>query len=94
MTKRILGIVFLLLGILGLLISIGGLIVSRSVIGELDAGFNTTLALASDSLDTVNDTLLLTQTTIEHAGSSLDTLAEKAVNVSTTMNDTQPLLDR
>lgn len=94
MTKRILGIVFLLLGILGSLISIGGLIVSRSVIGELDAGFNTTLALASDSLDTVNDTLLLTQTTIEHAGSSLDTLAETAVNVSTTMNDTQPLLDQ
>ncbi len=94
MFKRLLGIVILLVGVLGLLISIGGTIVSRAVIDQLGATLETTLTLAYDSLDAVDDTLHLTQTSVEEAGASLDTLAETAVNVSTTMNDTQPLLDK
>ncbi|UCG22809.1 MAG: hypothetical protein JSW55_11560 [Chloroflexota bacterium] len=94
MGKRILGVVLILVGLLGLLISIGGLVISRSVIGELGAGLDTTFTLASDSLDTVEDTLLLTKTTIDQASGSLDTLTATAINVSATMNDTQPLMDR
>ena len=94
MFKRVLGIVILLVGLLGLLISIGGTIISRSVIDQLGASLETSLTLASDSLDAVDDTLHLTQTSVEQAGASLNTLAETAIIVSTTMNDTQPLLDK
>ena len=94
MFKRILGIVILLVGLFGLLVSIGGTIISRSVIDQLGASLETTLTLASDSLDAVDDTLHLTKTSVEQAGASLDTLAETASNVSMTMNDTQPLLDK
>lgn len=94
MFKRTLGIVLLLVGLVGLLISVGGFIISRSVLDGLGASLQTTLSLAEDSLDTVNDTLVLTKTTIDQASTSLDTLAETATNVSVTMNDTQPMLDR
>lgn len=94
MFKRILGIVILLVGLFGLLVSIGGTIISRSVIGQLEESLETSLTLASDSLNTVDDTLHLTQTSVEHASASLDTLAETASNVSTTMKDTQPLIDK
>lgn len=94
MMKRILGIVMLIIGLVGLVISVAGLLVSRSVIDDLGTSLETTLTLASDSLDTVGDTLSLTKTSVDQAGSSIDTLAEMATNVSTTMNDTQPLLEQ
>jgi len=94
MFKRVLGIVMLLVGLFGLLISISGTLASRSVMGALGDSLHTTLTLASDSLDTVNETLMLTKTTVDQAGSSIDTLSETAINVSTTMNDMQPLMDK
>jgi hypothetical protein len=60
----------------------------------LGDSLQTTLTLASDSLDAVDDTLLLTQSTVDQAGSSIDTLSETATNVSTTMTDMQPLMDK
>ena len=94
MFKKVLGIVILLVGLFGILVSIGGTIVSRSVIDQLGASLETTLTLASNSLDAVDETLRLTQSSVEQAGESLVTLAETAINVSTTMNDTQPILDK
>jgi hypothetical protein len=94
MFKRVLGVILLLVGLVGLLISVGGTLISRTVIDSLGESLVTTLTLATDSLDTVGDTLLLTKTTVDQAGTSLNTLAETAANVATTMNDTQPLLDK
>ncbi len=94
MIKRVLGIAMLLVGAFGLLISIGGVLVSRTVIDQLGVSLETTLTLASDSLDAVEDTLELTKTSVDQAGTSIDTLAVTATNVSTTMNDTQPLLEK
>jgi len=93
MFSRVLGIVLVFVGVFGLLISVGGVLVSSTVIEQLNDSLETTLSLASDSLDTVEDTLQLTKTSVNQAGASIDTLAETAVNVSTTMSDTQPLLN-
>ncbi|MGD8805648.1 MAG: hypothetical protein PVH65_07340 [Chloroflexota bacterium] len=92
--KRIVGIVMLLVALLGLLIAVGGVLVSRTVVDGLGSSLDTTLTLAGDSLDTVGDTLQLTKTSVNQAGSSLDTLAETALNVSKTMSDTQPLMNK
>jgi hypothetical protein len=94
MFKRILGIVLLIVGLLGLLISVGGTLVSRGVVAGLGSSVQTTLDLATESLDAVGDTLALTKTTVDQAGTSIDTLVETAANVSATMSDTLPVLDK
>lgn len=92
--KRVLGVFFILIGVTGLLISIGGVIVSRQAITEIRSSFKDTLDLTAETLDNVHETLLLTRTTVNQMSSGLDTVGKTAVNVSTTISSTQPLMDQ
>lgn len=90
--KRVLGIVFILIAIVGLLLSFGGIIVGQRAIDGFGVGLGQSLQLTADTLDNVQETLLLTKATVDQVGSSLDTVGQTALNVSTTLSSTQPLL--
>ncbi|MCI0581037.1 MAG: hypothetical protein L0332_20330 [Chloroflexi bacterium] len=94
MLRRVLGIVMLLIGISGVALSVVGVIIGRQVVGDIGQGLETSLSLTSQSLDTVNDSLALTKTTVGQVKDGLETVEETAMNVSQTISDTRPLLDQ
>lgn len=90
--KRILGVIFILIAVTGLIISVGGVMVSRQAISDLGTSLETTLELTADSLDNVHETLLLTKVAIHQVGAGLDTVGDTAINVSSTISSTNPLM--
>jgi hypothetical protein len=94
MLKRLLGLFMLLIAVVGVILSVAGTYVVWSMIDGLGDSIDTTLELASDSLDTVADSLLLTKATVEDVTQTVDTVEESTVNLSTTISDTRPLIDQ
>jgi archaellum component FlaC len=94
MLRRILGLFMMLIAIVGVILSVAGTYVVWNMIDGLGDAIDTTLELTSDSLDTVADSLLLTKDTVEDVTNSVDTVEETTANLSTTINDTRPLLDQ
>lgn len=93
MLGRVIAVILLLVGIVGLGIAIVGVMFGFQVVDALGESLDETLALTSDSLDTVTDTLLLTQQTVAQTGQAIGTVAETTDSVAQTLSDTQPLLD-
>jgi methyl-accepting chemotaxis protein len=94
MYRKIVGVAFVLIGFAGLALSAAGAFMSRQIIDELGGAAENALALISESLDTVDDTLILTKQTIGEVAEGLDTVGLAAVNLSDTINDTQPILEQ
>ncbi len=92
--RKITGFVLLLIGLVGVVLAIGAYIVSPNVVDAVVDGLDSTLALTSESLSTVDETLALAQTTITDVNTGLDTVGETAVSLSQTIKDTQPMLDQ
>ena len=93
MLGRVIAVVLLLVGIVGIGIAIAGVLFGFQVVDALSESLDETLALTSESLDTVNDTLLLTQQTVAQTGQAIGTVADTTDSVAQTLADTQPLLD-
>ena len=93
MLGRVIAVVLLLVGIVGIGIAIAGVLFGFQVVDALSESLDETLALTSESLDTVNDTLLLTQQTMAQTGQAIGTVADTTDSVAQTLADTQPLLD-
>jgi len=91
--RRMLGFVILLIGLLGLALSIAGAIHSRRLIDHAGRELEKSLALTSQSLGTVHETLRLAQTAASQANDGLDTVEHTVIDLSHTISQTRPLLD-
>lgn len=94
MIKRLFGLVMLIIGIGGVLVSVAGTFIGYQVIDGVGAGADTALGLTIDSLDNVNDTLVLAKTTVTTVHDSVATVQTTATDLGQTINNTRPLLDQ
>jgi len=92
--RKIIGVVMLLIAVIGLGLSAFGIVTSRELFEDIALRLDNTLSLAADSLDTVSETLLLTKTTFSQVEESLETVGETAVELSQTIDNTQPLMNQ
>lgn len=92
--QRILGIIMIAIGVSGLVLSFAGLLAGHRLVDNLGAGLETNLTLTIESLETVNETLLLTKETVGQMSEALVTVEETADNVVIAIDDTQPLLEQ
>lgn len=90
--RRLIGLILLLGALLGIALSVGGVVYGRQAIDLLGANVNNTLILASNSLGTVEDTLLLGKASIADVNVSLVTVQKTANDVAKTIGDTRPLI--
>jgi hypothetical protein len=90
--RRILGLIIILTAILGVVISVAGVVAGRRALerlgDELDAGLTT----AVETLDNLENTLELSQSTVEAVIGSMDTLEQTALDASEAIDDTRPLI--
>lgn len=94
MPRKIIGVAFVLIGLSGLALSVVGTLVSRQIIDDFGEAAENTLLLSGQSLETINDTLVLTKQTLAEVTEGLDTVGVAAVNLSATIDDTQPILEQ
>jgi hypothetical protein len=90
---RVIAILLLLVGIVGIGIAIVGVMFGFQVVDALGEALDQTLELTSESLDTVNDTLVLTKQSVEQTGQAIGTVGDTTDSVAQMLDDTQPLLD-
>lgn len=76
----------LLIGLLGLALSVPGTIHGHRLVDTIGDGLDRSLDLASQSLDTAEETLLLAKTTVEQVNDGLGTVEGAAINVSQTIS--------
>jgi len=93
MLGRVIAVFLLLVGIVGIGIAVVGVLFGFRVVDALGESLDETLALTSDSLNTVADTLLLTQQTVAQTGQTIGTVSDTTDSVAQMLIDTQPLLD-
>jgi hypothetical protein len=93
MLGRVIAVFLLLVGIVGIGIAIVGVVFGYQVVDALGESLDETLALTSESLNTVTDTLLLTKKTVAQTGQAIGTVSETTDSVAQMLVDTQPLLD-
>jgi methyl-accepting chemotaxis protein len=84
----------LLVALSGIAIAIFGIRLSQDLVDAVGVGFDDSLGLVSDSLDTVSDTLLLTKSTMIEVSQTFTTTQKTAVDLSVTVIETQPLIDQ
>jgi methyl-accepting chemotaxis protein len=94
MFRKLIGFLLLLIGVMGVALSIAGVYFSDQLVLAMGGGLDSTLKLTADSLATVEDTLVLAQTTIGDVNAGLDTVGVTADDLAKTLADTRPLLDQ
>lgn len=90
--RRIIGAAMLLIGVTGIALSIVGTILSRQLVDDIGAGMETSLTLTAQSLETVEDTLILTRVMIGQVNDGIYTVEETAITLGRTLSETEPLL--
>jgi methyl-accepting chemotaxis protein len=90
--RRVLGLIMLVIGLVGVVLSIAGARAGRQLIAEMGAALDGNLQLTVQSLETINESLMLTKATVRQLSVGLDTMEVTAGNVATSLEDTQPLL--
>lgn len=93
MIRRILGFIILLIGLAGIVLGLLGNRLGRQVIDEMATAVSDVLLLTSQSLDTVQETLLITKDTVALVSDSLTTVETAAVNLGGAILETQPLIE-
>ncbi|MEJ2750843.1 MAG: hypothetical protein P8183_23490, partial [Anaerolineae bacterium] len=94
MIRRLLGLVIIIIGLGGIALSVAGMTVAPHLIDTIGDSLESNLILVSESLDTVQETLLLAQSTVTEVTGGLDTVEASAVHLGQTLNQTRPLLDQ
>ncbi|HEX6385867.1 MAG TPA: hypothetical protein VF177_14450, partial [Anaerolineae bacterium] len=94
MFRRLLGLLLLLIGITGVILSVAGIIVGRQLVDTIGAGIRNNLQLTLQSLDTVEETLLLAKQTIGDVSVGLDTVEATTTDLGQTINQSRPLIDQ
>lgn len=91
--RRILGLVMLLTGLFLLAAALAGAYFIGDALAGLAEGVDRTFAVASQSLDTARDTLVLAQDAIGDMDGGLATAIESTASAAQTLSDSRPLLD-
>jgi methyl-accepting chemotaxis protein len=94
MIRRILGLILLLVGLSGLVLSVAGAIVGRRLVDDVVGGIDENLAITAQTLDTVEDTLILTRDTVSEVNAGLETVEISTRNLSRAVSETQPLIEQ
>lgn len=94
MFRRSIGLIIIIIGLSGIILSLLGMRVAPRVIDTFGESLEGNLLLASESLDTVQETLLLARATVAEVTTGLDTVEESAVHLGRTLEQTRPLLDQ
>jgi methyl-accepting chemotaxis protein len=94
MIRRILGLILLLVGLSGLVLSVAGAIVGPRLVDDVVGGIDDNLAITAQTLDTVEDTLILTRDTISEVNAGLETVEISTRNLSRAVSETQPLIEQ
>ena len=92
--RKALGIVMLIIGVSGVVLSVVGTIIGQRLVADLGKGLEANLTLTLDGLDTVNESLILTKSTVGSLSEGLATVEDTAENVSVAIDDTRPLLQQ
>lgn len=92
--RRVLGLIMLVIGLVGVVLSIAGARSGRRLVADMGAALDSNLQLTVQSLETINESLMLTKATVRQLGDSLDTMEVTAGNVATSLEETQPLLQQ
>jgi chromosome segregation ATPase len=92
MFQRILGIVMLLIGFSGIGLSVWGVQTGRQIVDDVGLSLETTLTLASQSLNGIEQTLLASKTTLTQLHDGLETVDASLDSLAQTLTDSRPLL--
>ncbi|MCP4426776.1 MAG: hypothetical protein GY803_19980 [Chloroflexi bacterium] len=93
MIRKLIGILIILISLIGVALSIGGTMKVPDILDAIAAGLDSTLSLTVESLDTVQDSLVLAKATVDEANKGLDSVTVLAADLGTTIEETRPLLD-
>ena len=94
MFRRILGLIMVLIGLSGVYVGVIGSRAAGDVVDSVGMGLAVNLDLVSQSLDAVEETLILAKASIADVGTGLDTVETTANDIGTAINETKPLLDQ
>lgn len=94
MLRRLAGIILLFVGIGGVILAAFGFTQVDQAVDSVAFVLDDTISLTTESLGTVEESLILAQTTIEDVNAGLDTVESTAVNLADTLQNTQPLLEQ
>jgi len=90
--RRIVGLLIIIIAIAGVVLSYLGLRAIRTSLGNLESGISNSLLLASQTLDNVEATLLLTRGTLVDINTGMTSVNSTLNTLSQTISDTEPLL--
>ena len=93
MARRIFGIFLILLGVFGIMLAVKGGNSAKQIVADMGSGMENSIDLVIDSLETVLDSLLLTREALVDVETALARVEETAVNVSTTLEGTDPIFN-
>jgi hypothetical protein len=94
LVSRVIGVVLLLIGVVGIGLATAGAVIGRRGIGQVTEGLGQTLLVTSESLGTVEATLLQTKETLSGVNELVDTAGGAAVNLSGTIEATGQSVDQ
>ncbi len=92
MLRRILGVIMLMMGIGGILLAIGARIMLYQLLDNVVLEVDNGLQLTSQSLDNVEETLLLAKETVADVNLTMGTVQTMTNNLAQTINETRPLI--
>lgn len=92
MIKRLIGIVLILVAVSGMGIGFMGARMASQVVDGMGQEVDEVLGLVSGTLTNVEETLTLTKVSIQDVSTVMVTAEETAVNLSTTVSETRPLI--
>jgi len=91
--RRLIGAFMLLIGVFGVVLSVIGMIVGQRLVDEVAAGLEANLTLTLESMDTVYESLVLTQEMVAEINEGLATVETTADNVALALENTGPLME-
>lgn len=93
MIRKLIGLIIILISLIGVALSIIGTLKVPGTLDAIGAEIDDTLALTVESLDAVQDSLVLARDTVEGANNGLDSVGVLASDLGVTIEKTRPLLD-
>ncbi len=94
MARRLIGMLMLLIGLSGIGASVMGARIGYLVLEKVGDDLVGSLGLLSESLDRVEDTLLLARTTVKDVSDGLETVVTTTDNLGRVVDETRPLMSQ
>ena len=92
--RRLLGIIMLVIGLAGIVLSFAGAIIGQRLITGIGVALDANLRLTVESLDTVNESLVLTRQTIRQIAAGLETMELTGEQAASSLEDMRPMVEQ